>query len=637
MNRILTFTLFFSYILNSNAQINRTLDGNGNNLIHPTWGSTHSDLKRMAPSGYEDGMNQMAGPDRPSARIISNELCNQTVLEPNQLNLSDFVWGWGQFLDHDLTFVESGNEFVPIEVPSCDPHFDPTCSGTVTIPFTRSFFNPNTGNTVNNPRAQVNTLTAYIDASGVYGVDQARLDYLRGPIDGKLKNSAGNLLPFNTFTNEFQLPVDNSAPFMLIETPGVPKFFVSGDIRANEQPVLASFHTLFMREHNRICDQLRFDHPFWSNDEIFHRARKYVNGFIQAITYEEFLPTIGVEIPDYIGYDNEVQAKIINTFSAAGYRFGHTSINGNIVRMEENGDTISYGNVALRDGFFNPLLLKDEGGIDPYFRGLAVQRHQKVDTKVIDDLRNFLFGPPGAGGFDLIAFNLQRGRDHGIPDYNSIRVSLGLPAVTNFNQISSDPVLVQKLNDLYGDVNNIDAWIGFNSEDNLPGSILGETLAELFKHQFEILRNGDRYYYDNDNQLTQEEKDMIRNTRLSDIILRNTDIDNIQSNVFVAQDRQTLSVNVFPFKGIGNIEVSAYPNPVASHFYLDLESKEAGKIAELKIFDLNGRLLFQDVSTLSLGSNHISVALPENLINGTYQVIVEVEGDQGQVLIVKSK
>jgi hypothetical protein len=83
-----------------------------------------------------------------------------------------------------------------------------------------------------------------------------------------------------------------------------------------------------------------------------------------------------------------------------------------------------------------------------------------LDNQIVDSVRNFLFGPPGAGGLDLASLNIQRGRDHGLADYNSTRAAYGLKKVTSFDQITSDPVLAGKLKDLYGSVDNVDLWVG---------------------------------------------------------------------------------------------------------------------------------------------------------------------------------
>ena len=69
-------------------------------------------------------------------------------------------------------------------------------------------------------------------------------------------------------------------------------FCIIGDVRTNEQPGLVSMHTLFLREHNRIWEELRKINPHWTAEELFQTARKIVIGIMQNIVYTEWLPVV---------------------------------------------------------------------------------------------------------------------------------------------------------------------------------------------------------------------------------------------------------------------------------------------------------------------------------------------------------
>src|SRR5262249_59512559 len=122
----------------------------------------------------------------------------------------------------------------------------------------------------------------------------------------------------------------------------------------------------------------------------------------------------------------------------------------------------------LADSFFNPPLMANDHDMENLLKGLASQPAEEIDTRLVDGVRNFLFGPPGAGGFDLASLNIQRGRDHGLSDYNTTRVAFGLAPVTTFAQITSNKTVQQELKWLYGTVNNIDLWVGALAEDHVP-------------------------------------------------------------------------------------------------------------------------------------------------------------------------
>lgn len=367
---------------------------------------------------------------------MSNQVINQNdgVSIPNTFDGTDFVWQWGQFLDHDIDLTDGAEESADIIVSAGDVHFDPDSTGTAVISFNRALFDPNTGFTAANPREQENEITSWIDGSMIYGSSDERITALRvGSESPLLETSEGNLLPFN------ETSLTNANGFITDPT----RLFLAGDIRANEQLALATMHTLWVREHNRIAEALADDFPNNTADEIFELTRRLVVAKIQMITYNEWLPVLigSGAIPAYAGYDAAINPSIYNEFSGASFRLGHSMLNERLLRLDASGNEIADGHIDLSAAFFTaPMILTSESSIDPILRGLATQRHQALDEMIVDDLRNFLFGAPGDGGLDLASLNIQRGRDHGLPDYNSMRVAMGLPAVLSFGDISSMPI-----------------------------------------------------------------------------------------------------------------------------------------------------------------------------------------------------
>lgn len=492
----------------------RTIDGSNNNLNNPQLGATHTQLVRYTPNDYADGVSKLSGQDRASARHVSASVFSQSNSIPNFKKASDLFWQWGQFIDHDFGLTEGVHpeEHEDIVIPTGDRFFDPNQTGTVTLSFNRSIYDEHTGTSPNNPREQINEITTWIDGSNVYGSDYERAKALRtNDGTGRLKVSKGNLLPFNTAG----LPNAGGSG---------PELFLAGDVRANEQVGLTSIHTLFVREHNRVAELLRKNDPNMSGEEIYQSARKVVGGQIQKITYTEFLPILlGREgIAPYSGYNPEVDPSMSNEFTTAAFRLGHSLLNEQLLRLNPNLQEIPAGHLRLKDAFFNPQHVLDEG-IDVVLRGQAMQQAQELDSKVITDVQNFLFGNPGAGGFDLVALNVQRGRDHGLLSYNDMREKLGLERYTSFEQINAD-ISVQKGLALSanGDIDKLDVWAGGLAEENVKDAMVGELFYVIMKRQFEALRDGDRFWYQND--LNEIESKMVNQSTFASIIRANTTI-----------------------------------------------------------------------------------------------------------------
>jgi peroxidase len=351
------------------------------------------------------------------------------------------------------------------------------------------------------------------------------------------------------------------------------KTFVAGDVRAAEHPALTSLHILFVREHNKICDRLK-SAGIRGDEELYQLARKEVGGLIQAVTYNEFLPALGISVGRYQGYNPNVYPNIMNTFATAGYRLGHTMVADDILMVDNECKEFGPGVLDLLDVFWNPSLIKDYG-INYFLKGLAVHNQYETDLKVNSILRNFLFGDPTAAvrfGLDLASINIQRGRDHGLPNYNAVRKFYTGRGVSSFSEITSDKEKANTLKSLYGNVNNIDLWVGILAEDNLPGKSVGKTVHEMLKVQFERLRDGDFYYYQNDPVLSVKTKNNIQITKLKDIMVRNTGFNSFQNNVFFAEHcpeemAQSVQNRV---KSDATNQATIYPNPAGNVISVDL-------------------------------------------------------------------
>ena len=523
----------------------QSFDGTENNLENPEYGAVNSPLVNIAPLDYGNGFSTPSGQERPNPRVISNAISQQNENIPEPKGLTNFIWAWGQFLDHDISLTpEISSASIPIEVPLGDPFLDPEGNGNVVIEVRDSEFIEGTGTDVDNPRQLPNVITAWIDGSNVYGSDEERNHFLRSFQGGKLKVSEGDLLPFNDGT------VENDNPTRQNPT----DLFVAGDVRANENAVLTSIHTLFVREHNRIADELAQAHPEWTDEQLFIRARQINIATMQAVTFNEYIPALLGDnaLPDYTGYNPNINPGIFRTFSTAAFRLGHTQLSSEIPRLNTEGEVIPQGNLTLSEVFFPGGQVIQEAGIDPILRGISSSQSQRVDNEIIDDVRNLLFGfaPRGiVSARDLAAINIQRGRINGIADYNTVREAFGLSRARNFSDITSDVEKQATLQQLYGSVDNIDFFVGMLAEDLLPGASVGESVATILIQQFQALRDGDRFYYEN--VLTSEEIEAIENTRLSDIIRRNTDTTIIQDNVFSLRNSGT-SHNDILNGGLGN-------------------------------------------------------------------------------------
>ncbi len=531
----------------------------GNNVANPTLATAGTDLLRLSPVAYADGISSPSLPNNPGARVLSDQLNNQAdpanpsqdIQTVNQANLSDFGYAFGQFMDHDmdLTPTTSGEFFNILADPN-----DPSKMATQT--FERSTFDPATGTSTSNPRQQVNADTSFLDLSQVYGSTQVVADALRTFQGGLLKTSDnGQLLPLDntTYFTTAQIAALNMAndSQLLPES----QLFAAGDVRANENMELTALQTLFVLNHNKLATQLasmdptKFGFTSWTDENLYQEARKLNIAQYQNIIYTQYLPDLlGPNFaPKYTGYNSNVDPSIATEFSTVAFRFGHSLLSNQIQRQDNNGNNINVTGgapILLSNDFFDPAVINATGALDPFgqagtgidviLKGDADGNAQAMDNTFINEVRNLLFANGAAvdNGQDLIARDVQRARDDGIGTYNQVREAFGLAPVTSFAQITSDPRLQKELQQAYGSVNNIDPFEGGVFENLAPGSSMGTLFSTILSNQFSRLENGDRFFYLNETFTPAEESLLDQGGSLAKIIEGNTDVTNLQADVF---------------------------------------------------------------------------------------------------------
>lgn len=425
---------------------------------------------------------------------------------------------FAQFLDHDLTMtpIHKGfHESIPqcrscdsprTVHPECNPfpvpprdHYYPELNVTsgerLCFPFMRSL----PGQQTLGSREQINQNTAFLDASQIYGENNCICQKLRG-FSGRLNSTV------HPTKGKELLPQSPSHP----ECKAASGYcFIAGDGRASEQPGLTVIHTLFMREHNRIVEGLRGVNPHWTGQNLFDNARRILIAQSQHITYNEFLPRIlswnavnlyGLKLlPQgyYKEYNPTCNPSIVTEFAAAAFRIGHSLLRPHIPRLGPNHQPIDPP-ILLRDGFFRTDMLLQPGMIDEIARGLVATPMETLDQFITGEVTNHLFEDRKIpfSGIDLIALNIQRGRDHGIPSYNNYRALCNLKRAQTYDDLSREipPEVISRLKRIYPSVDDIDLFSGGMSERPLQGGLVGPTFACIIAIQFRQLRKCDRFW-----------------------------------------------------------------------------------------------------------------------------------------------
>jgi len=540
----------------------------------------------------------------PNARFLSKKL--HQVLgrkNPSCSRSTHMLMQFGQYLDHDITLTPEAelrccrkewynkkdrceNIYIQKNERRTDFIYNfPTSYKQLCIPFTRSDYVCEVA--ADAKREQFNALTIFVDQSATYGSEARIANALRTKVEDLIFNQTTaqweNLGTLAKSKERFNLP--RRIGMGLTEVfEADPHAKVSGDGRCNEQPGLLMMHTVFFLEHNRIATELQKTKAIRDylkklrttkekSDFIYEESRRLLGGIFQSITYREYLPLVlGNDLMEEYGlnvepgveteYDRFKDPTCWNEFATFSYRFGHTLISKDFLTKSFLGET---GNFALKNTFFNETTMQNQDKRPwwpPVLKGLCTQKAECADRFMNPTLTNELFlakenievkhkNKDQVELSDLAARNIQRGRDHGLSNYNEYRKWAGLRDLTGFgirpcyeccrcykgrkkcqsheeNQglwycgkrwksckrclsdrakkvkanIRSDKAIQMNLDDFIelGEaylwfLDIIDPFTGGFFETIVDGGEVGRTNGKIIADQFERLKYGDRFFF----------------------------------------------------------------------------------------------------------------------------------------------
>ncbi|ROT86000.1 hypothetical protein C7M84_023985 [Penaeus vannamei] len=276
----------------------RSADGTCNNLKNPTWGAAFTQFRRAMPPDYGDGVSSLRlardGTDLPSARLVTNVVHTNQLVESRSYTV--LTMSWGQFVDHDITATALSKGSNMMAIPCCSVEvleeptlLHPQCAS-IPVPPDDPFYAAHNLTCMDlraplrppGPREQINQQTAFLDGSVIYGTSDEQLGSLRihkdGLLDSQVTLDGRELLPASKDPGdgcnvEDQFKYDRYC-------------FKSGDARANEQILLTTLHTVWARQHNLVALNLKDLNPDWDDERLFQETRKVVVAQSQHIHFE---------------------------------------------------------------------------------------------------------------------------------------------------------------------------------------------------------------------------------------------------------------------------------------------------------------------------------------------------------------
>jgi hypothetical protein len=509
----------------------RTADGSCNDLSEPAMGAAGVRFGRNMPLSAVHAPSDLEIME-PNPREISRAFLTRDQFKPvSFLNL--FAATWIQFMVHDWLSHGDNEASQPFLLPLAadDPFNQPEM-----MILRTQHDNSHTAADGSIPISFRNEVSHWWDGSQIYGSDQATQNRLRSFKDGKIavveSGPRAGMLPID--------PVDN------VEMAGFKRNWWLG---------IDLMHQIFVREHNAIAERLKASYPNWTDQELFDHARLVNVAVMAKIHTVEWTPAIlsnpilkqgmyanwygfnsrGGKLVDFFHalkdpvFDGIVGGKretfdvpysITEEFTSV-YRLHSLLPEAFDVRSSETGAVIKELPLTeTRDSDAHKQL--DQYNITDLLYSVGAQHPGQLTLnnypKFLQDLSIPVVGHEDLGTVDII-----RDRERGVPRYNEFRRQLHLNPITKFEDLTDDPVQLEKLHRIYGDVEKLDLLIGTLAESHRPtGYGFGETQFQIFLLMASRRLEADRFFTTDfrPEVYTPEGMDWIKKASFKGVLLR---------------------------------------------------------------------------------------------------------------------
>ena len=241
------------------------------------------------------------------------------------------------------------------------------------------------------------------------------------------------------------------------------KIFAFGGDRVNATPQVSMMNTLFLREHNRLAGEIERAHPEWDDERVFQTVRNALIVLFIKVVVEEYInhitPSFRFRVDAPVAWDAPWnKPNWMTTEFSLLYRW-HSLVPNTIYW---DGEPHPLAMTLLN----NHLLLN--GGLANAFSDMSSQTAGKLGAfNTADAILHLEIGA------------IEQGRRANLASYSDYREYVSLSRPNNFNDVSTNPDVVDFLEGAYDNVNDIDFYVGLFAEDSFRNSPLPPLLLRM--------------------------------------------------------------------------------------------------------------------------------------------------------------